>query len=182
MSTLPTETVRRIEAAALIAASTQNPTNAQVRQPLGGGSLSHISSVMRVFSARQRELANAYTLVAREQANPDIAQADRERDEALARVTVQESELAVLSEVVTERERQLHDVRKLRDEAEALPPREQLAYLTATGEHLTAQLKETKAELKGVWEENCTLQAEQLTRAQAELKGRKVKKCTLRSG
>lgn len=35
-------------AAALIAAGTLNPTNEQVRQHLGGGSLSHISPVMRV--------------------------------------------------------------------------------------------------------------------------------------
>lgn len=59
MSTLPPETVRRIEdaAAALIAAGTPNPTNEQVRQHLGGGSLSHISPVMRAFRARQREQA-----------------------------------------------------------------------------------------------------------------------------
>lgn len=45
----PGHTVRRIEdaAAALIAAGTPNPTNEQVRQHLGGGSLSHISPVMR---------------------------------------------------------------------------------------------------------------------------------------
>ncbi|HCS2231414.1 TPA: DNA-binding protein, partial [Shigella sonnei] len=49
MTTLSPDTVRRIEdaAAALIAAGTPNPTNEQVRQHLGGGSLSHISPVMR---------------------------------------------------------------------------------------------------------------------------------------
>jgi len=57
MSTLPPETVRRIEdaATALIAVGTPNPTNDQVRAHLGGGSLSHISPVMRAFRARQRE-------------------------------------------------------------------------------------------------------------------------------
>jgi len=195
MSTLPPETVRRIEdaAAALIAAGTPNPTNEQVRQHLGGGSLSHISPVMRAFRARQRELtaeqttplppelaqlltgqlgllwqaavkqAEADTLAAREQADTDIAQADRERDEALAKVAALESELAVLREVVAERDRLLQDVRELRDEA--LPLREQLARLTATGEHLAAQLKETKAELKEAREENRSLQAELLTLA-----------------
>ena len=57
MTSLSPDTVRRIEdaAAALIAAGTANPTNEQVRAHLGGGSLSHISPVMRAFRARQRE-------------------------------------------------------------------------------------------------------------------------------
>ncbi|HIC6099975.1 TPA: DNA-binding protein [Salmonella enterica subsp. enterica] len=63
MTTLSPDTVRRIEdaAAALIAAGTLNPTNEQVRQHLGGGSLSHISPVMRAFRARQREQAAEQT-------------------------------------------------------------------------------------------------------------------------
>jgi chromosome segregation ATPase len=206
MTTLSPDTVRRIEdaAAALIAAGNLNPTNEQVRQHLGGGSLSHISPVMRAFRARRREQAaeqatplppelaqlltgqlgllwqaavrqaGTDTLAAREQADADIAQADRERDEALAKVTALESELAVLREVVAERDRLLQEVRELR--AEALPLREQVARLTATGEHLTAQLKETKAELKSAREENRTLQAELLTLARAEPKGGKVTK------
>lgn len=52
MITLSPDTVRRIEDAA---AGTPNPTNEQVRQHLGGGSMSHISPVMRAFRARQRE-------------------------------------------------------------------------------------------------------------------------------
>ncbi|EOT7379069.1 DNA-binding protein [Enterobacter cloacae] len=75
MPPLSPDTVRRIEdaAAALIAAGNLNPTNEQVRQHLGGGSLSHISPVMRAFRARRRE-----------QADDDIARADQERDEAMA--------------------------------------------------------------------------------------------------
>lgn len=206
MSTLPPETVRRIEdaAAALIAAGIPNPTNEQVRAHLGGGSLSHISPVMRAFRARQREQAaeqstplppelaqlltgqlgllwqaavrqaGADTLAAREQADADIAQADRERDEALAKVTALESELAVLREVVAERDRLLQEVRDLR--AEALPLREQVARLTATDEHLAAQLEDTKAELKESRTENRTLQAELLTLARAEPKSGKATK------
>ncbi|HIB5552432.1 TPA: hypothetical protein ACWXAM_005412, partial [Klebsiella pneumoniae] len=71
-----------------------------------------------------------------------------------------EGELAVLREVVTERDRLLDEVRALR--ADALPLREAVARLTATGEHMTAQLKETKAELKGAREETRSLQAELL--------------------
>lgn len=192
MTSLSPDTVRRIEdaAAALIAAGTANPTNEQVRAHLGGGSLSHISPVMRAFRARQREQraeqlpalppelaqlltgqlgllwqaavkqADSDTLAAREQADADIAQADQERDGALARVATLEGELAVLREVVTERDRLLDEVRALR--ADALPLREAVARLTATGEHMTAQLKETKAELKGAREETRSLQAELL--------------------
>ena len=203
MSTLSADTVRRIEdaAAALIAAGNPNPTNEQVRQHLGGGSLSHISPVMREFRARQRALASeqvpalppelaqlltgqlallwqaavrqadAATLAAREQADDDIARADQERDDAQAKVAQLESELAVLREVVAERDRLLQDVRELR--AEALPLREQVARLTATGEHLAAQLQDTRAELKESRAENRTLQTELLTLARAEPKGGK---------
>jgi len=203
MSTLPPETVRRIEdaAAALIAAGTPNPTNEQVRQHLGGGSLSHISPVMRAFRARLREQraeqtpalppelaqlltgqlgllwqaavkqADADTQAAREQADDDIARADQERDEALAKVATLESELAVLRGVVAERDRMIAEVRELR--AEALPLREQIARLTATGEHLTAQQKETKAELKAAREDGRALQAELLTLARGDGKAKK---------
>ncbi|EAB4350106.1 hypothetical protein FG683_012420 [Salmonella enterica subsp. enterica serovar Senftenberg] len=203
MTNLPADTVRRIEdaAAALIAAGNPNPTNEQVRQHLGGGSLSHISPVMREFRARQRALASeqtpvlppelaqlltgqlallwqaaikqaeAGTLAAREQADTDIARADQERDEALAKVIALESELAVLREVVTERDRLLDEVRGLR--AEALPLREQVARLTATGEHLAAQLQDTKAELKETREDGRALQAELLALARHDGKAKK---------
>ncbi|BEM90291.1 KfrAs (plasmid) [Serratia marcescens] len=205
MDQLPPDTVRRIEdaAAALIAAGTANPTNEQVRQHLGGGSLSHISPVMRAFRARQREQASenapalptalaqlltgqlgllwqaavkqadADTLAAREQADTDIAQADQERDAALATVARLESELAVLREVETERDRLLTEVRELR--AEAGPLREQIARLTATGEHQTALLQDTKAELKSAREESRTLQSELLQLARQGMKGEKEK-------
>ncbi len=206
MMNLPADTVRRIEdaAAALIAAGNPNPTNDQVRAHLGGGSLSHISPVMRAFRARQRALASeqtpalppelaqlltgqltllwqaavkqaeAETLAAREQADADIALADQERDDALAKVAQLESQLAVLQGVEAERDRLLEDVRELR--AEALPLREQVARLSATGEHLAAQLQDTKAELKESRTENRTLQGELLTLARAEPKGGKVAK------
>ncbi|QMM55199.1 DNA-binding protein (plasmid) [Enterobacter sp. RHB15-C17] len=203
MSNVPPDITRRIEdaAAALIAAGTSNPTNDQVRTHLGGGSLSHISPVMRAFRARLREQraeqtpalptelaqlltgqlgllwqaavkqADSDTLAAREQADADSALAEQDRDAALAKVAAQESELAVLREVVTERDRLLEEVRELR--TEALPLREQVARLTATGEHLTTQLKETKAELKGTREETRTLQTELLALARGEVKTKK---------
>ncbi|EIK0569432.1 hypothetical protein LJT15_004677, partial [Salmonella enterica] len=57
--------------------------------------------------------------------------------------------------------------------AEALPLREQVARLTATGEHQAAQLKETRAELKESREENRALQAELLALARNDGKAKK---------
>ncbi|STI66191.1 KfrAs [Escherichia coli] len=149
MTSLSPDTVRRIEdaAAALIAAGTPNPTNEQVRQHLGGGSLSHISPVMRAFRARQREQATplppelaqlltgqlgllwqaavkqaeAGALAAREQADDDIARADKERDEALANVAALESELAAqLQDTKAELKEAREDGRQLQTELLAL--------------------------------------------------------------
>ncbi|EHQ8094968.1 hypothetical protein KSM82_004586, partial [Salmonella enterica] len=55
----------------------------------------------------------------------------------------------------------------------ALPLREQVARLTATGEHQAAQLKETRAELKESREENRALQAELLALARNDGKAKK---------
>lgn len=86
--------------------------------------------------------AEADTLAAREQADVDIAQADEERDAALAAVTRLEGELAVLREVVAERDRLLGEVRELR--TEALPLCEQIARLATTGEHLSVKRRRTE--------------------------------------
>ncbi|EDS5484039.1 hypothetical protein JHG98_004338 [Salmonella enterica] len=56
---------------------------------------------------------------------------------------------------------------------EVLPLREQVVHLTATGEHQAAQLKETRAELKGSREENRALQAELLALARNDGKAKK---------
>ncbi|EOG3567130.1 DNA-binding protein [Klebsiella pneumoniae] len=180
MTSLSPDTVRRIEdaAAALIAAGTANPTNEQVRAHPGGGSLSHISPVMRAFRARRREQraeqvpalppelaqlltgqlgllcqaavkqADAGALATREQADADIAQADRERDEAQAKAAPLESELAVLREVVAERDRHRR---------------------TPGG---TADGNESGAE--GAREEHRAMQAELLMLARQEIRGKKA--------
>lgn len=206
MSLPSPEIVRRIEdaAAALMAAGNASPTNEQVRAHLGGGSLSHISPVMRALRARLRkqaagetpvlppelaqlligqlgilwqaacQLADTATLAAREQADDDIARADQERDDALARVAQLETELAALREVEAERDRLLGEVRTLRDDVLTLL--EKVSGLTATGEHQATQLAETRAELKEARKETRTLQAELLTLARGEPKGGKETK------
>ncbi|EBB2055483.1 hypothetical protein CC014_26140 [Salmonella enterica] len=177
MNRLPSpDMVRRIEdaAAALIAAGTPNPTNVQVRDHLGGGSLATISPVMRAFRARQREQAweetiplppelqqlltgqltllwqaavqqaDAGALAAREQADADIGQADLERDAAQARVAVLESELAVLREVQAERDRLQEQ--GLREHMITL--REEVVRQQTRSEHLSTQLQESREEVK----------------------------------
>ncbi|EAB1943915.1 hypothetical protein JXW80_004546 [Salmonella enterica] len=179
MNRLPSpDMVRRIEdaAAALIAAGTPNPTNVQVRDHLGGGSLATISPVMRAFRARQREQAREETiplppelqqlltgqltllwqaavqqadagaLAAREQADADIGQADLERDAAQARVAVLESELAVLREVQAERDRLQEQEQGLREHMITL--REEVVRQQTRSEHLSTQLQESREEVK----------------------------------
>jgi hypothetical protein len=203
MSTLSPDTVRRIEdaAAALIAAGTPNPTNEQVRQHLGGGSLSHISPVMRDFRARQRALAgeqtpalpaelmqlltgqlgllwqaavkqaDAETLAAREQADADIGQADQERDAALAKVATLESELAVLREVQAERDRLLKQELGLNERMISL--REEVVRQQTRNEHLAAQLEDCRQDVKTLRDSEKALQQELLTLARNDTKVKK---------
>ncbi|EBP4184102.1 hypothetical protein BB12_24875 [Salmonella enterica subsp. diarizonae] len=198
--------VRRIEdaAAALIAAGIPNPTNVQVRDHLGGGSLATISPVMRAFRARQRELAREETLpippelqqlltgqlallwqaavkqadagalAAREQADSDIEQADLERDAALSRVAELESELAVLREIQVERDRLLQQELGLREHTISL--REEVVRQQTRNEHLSAQLQESREEVKTLRASEKALQQELLTLARAEQKNGKVTK------
>jgi hypothetical protein len=116
MTTLSPVTVRRIEdaAAALIAVGTPNPTNEQVRQHLGGGSLSHISPVMREFRARQRARAGEQT--------PELAQLLTSQLGLLWQAAVKQADADTLAA------REQAD--RVRDEA--LPLREQVARLAAT--------------------------------------------------
>ncbi|HFD9223438.1 TPA: DNA-binding protein [Salmonella enterica] len=188
--------VRRIEdaAAALIAAGIPYPTNLRVRDHLGGGSLATISPVMRAFRARQREQAREETLplppelarlltgqltllwqaavkqaendtlAAREQADADTEQADLERDAALTRVAELESELAVLREVQAERDRLLQQEQGLREHTMSL--REEVVRQQTRNEHLSAQLQESREEVKTLRASEKALQQALLARAQ----------------
>ncbi|EAA9231895.1 hypothetical protein JO04_19995 [Salmonella enterica subsp. enterica serovar Give] len=156
MSKLPSpDIVRRNEdaAAALIAAGTPNPTNVQVRDHLGGGSLATISPVMRAFRARQRE------------------QADIERDAALAKVAELESELAVLREVQAERDRLLQQEQALQERMISL--REEVVRQQTRSEHLNEQLQESREEVKTLRASEKALQKELLNLARNDEKMRK---------
>ncbi|EBU8924845.1 DNA-binding protein [Salmonella enterica subsp. enterica serovar Brandenburg] len=163
MSKLPSpDIVRRNEdaAAALIAAGTPNPTNVQVRDHLGGGSLATISPVMHAFRAQQREQADA-----------DIEQADIERDAALAKVAELESELAVLREVQAERDRLLQQEQALQERMISL--REEVVRQQTRSEHLNEQLQESREEVKTLRASEKVLQKELLNLARNDEKMRK---------
>ncbi|WP_238737229.1 DNA-binding protein [Escherichia coli] len=187
----------RIEAAAeaLVSEGVNSPTNEQVRQKLGGGSLSHISPVMREWRRRlreqtdtpalpvpdklqqlsadlaarlwqqARELAEADAAAVREQADADIAQADEQRDEALDEVRRLEAELTYLRGVADERDRLRGQLEKTR--AALAESRTNNAVLQATADAGTRQLDDTRAELKLAREDNKALQAELLQLARA---------------
>ncbi|EEP3074911.1 hypothetical protein HBM70_004208 [Salmonella enterica] len=187
----------RIESAAtaLVSQGVTNPTNEQVRQHLGGGSLSHISPVMREWRRQlrdqatapavpvpdalrlqsaeliarcwqqARELADADAAAVREQADADIAQADEQRDEALAEVQRLEAELAFLRSVTEERDILRGQVDELWKERSVT--RADNAALRATGEANARQMDEMRAELKLAREDNKALQAELLQLARA---------------
>lgn len=187
----------RIEAAAgaLVSEGVDNPTNEQVRQKLGSGSLSHISPVMREWRRQRREQAEAPALpvpdtlkqlateltgrlwqqareqaesdaaAVREQADADIAQADEQRDEALDEVRRLEAELTFLRGVAAERDQLRAQLDETR--AELAEARTNNAVLQATTDVSTRQLEDTRAELKQAREDNRGLQSDLLQLARA---------------
>ncbi|HIA9183992.1 TPA: DNA-binding protein [Escherichia coli] len=187
----------RIESAAeaLVSEGVNSPTNEQVRQKLGGGSLSHISPVMREWRRRLREqadtpalpvpdtlqqlavdlaarlwqqaceLAEGNAAAVREQADADIAQADEQRDEALEEVRRLEAELTFLRGVADERDQLRGQLEETR--AALAESRTNNAVMQATADAGTRQLEDTRAELKLAREDNRALQAELLQLARA---------------
>ncbi|EJP7814134.1 DNA-binding protein [Escherichia coli] len=181
MSKLPShDMVRRIEdaAAALIAAGTPNPTNVQVRNHLGSGSLATISPVMRAFRARQRELAREEPLPLPPELEQLLTgqlsllwQASVQQAEAgaLAKVAELESELAVLREVRAERDRLRQQEQTLQEQMILL--REEVMRQQTRSEHLNEQLQESREEVKTLRASEKALQKELLMQARAEPKG-----------
>ncbi|HFK4604860.1 TPA: hypothetical protein ACGZ2M_004967, partial [Citrobacter farmeri] len=118
--------------------------------------------------------ADAGALAAREQADADIEQADIERDAALAKVAELESELAVLREVQTERDRLLQQEQTLQEQMISL--REEVVRQQTRSEHLSEQLQESREEVKTLRASEKALQKELLMQARAEPKGGRVTK------
>lgn len=118
---------------ALVAEGTEGPTNDQVRERIGGGSLSHISPVMREWrDSRKAEVGAALEMPAdlkkavetslgqvwavasklatstveavRQEAEAAVEAATGERDEALAEISRLEKQLAELQKALAEKD------------------------------------------------------------------------------
>ncbi len=167
---------------ALAAEGIESPTNDQVRERMGGGSLSHISPVMREWREFRKaevaagleipadlkrvietslaqvwtaasQLASAAVETIRQEADATIAAATSERDEALAEITRLEETLADKQQAVN------------KVQAELEKERGQSAKLVSTNAALTArvddrdeQIRDLKTELKAARDDNKSLQ------------------------
>ena len=175
---------------ALVAEGIANPTNAQVRARLGGGSLSHISPVMRQWRTSRQAVTHAPAMpeelktvldsalsqlwsqanriatqaVAhyRQEAQDALDTASGERDEALAEVTRLEGQVAELKTAVAGKDQALE---KCNTELEAT--RSDHARLAAEQTALQTRLDERErelarcqAELKEAREDHRKLQGE----------------------
>src|SRR5690554_4304053 len=137
MSIKPEIRARIVGAAnALLDQGIQNPTNDQVREQMGGGSLSHISPVMRQWRQERKQaeisaqavpaelkkdvdavasriwfaasrLAQARNEQLKEEAEAKVGAAEGERDEALQEVGRLEGQLADLLNQVREKDAQI---------------------------------------------------------------------------
>lgn len=125
---------------ALTSEGIENPTNDQVRERMGGGSLSHISPVMREWrESRKAEVATVLEMPAdlkktietsvsqvwtaasklasstvdaiREEANNAVQAATGERDEALAEVSKLEERIAELNKSLADRDSAVESAR-----------------------------------------------------------------------
>lgn len=132
----------------LTAEGVENPTNEQVRERMGGGSLSHISPVMREWRESKKaevvaalempaelkkviessigqvwtaasKLASATVESFRQEAQENIEAATAERDEALSEITRLESKIIDLEKLLSEKEAELNQVKSDEEKAKA---------------------------------------------------------------
>lgn len=132
----------------LTAEGVENPTNEQVRERMGGGSLSHISPVMREWRESKKaevvaalempaelkkviessigqvwtaasKLASATVESFRQEAQESIEAATAERDEALSEITRLESKIIDLEKQLSEKEAELNQVKSDEEKAKA---------------------------------------------------------------
>lgn len=178
MKVKPEIKARIIHAAnTLMAEGIQNPTNDQVRDRLGGGSLSHISPVMREWrESRQSEVAAALEMpgdlkkaietslsqvwvtasrlasvaveTVREEAADKLNAVNHERDEALAEITRLEGKLSEM-----ENRLQAEETQRKQAQQELQSARERNSALEAAQAALKAREEQQEAQVKGLKDE-----------------------------
>jgi|TARA_R110000772_G_scaffold240536_1_gene352789 chromosome segregation ATPase len=159
---------------ALAGEGNDNPTNDQVRDRMGGGSLSHISPVMREWrEARKADVAAALEMPAdlrkaietsvgqvwttasklasitvdtvRQEAEAAITAATAERDEALGEVGRLEARISELQQALADKEKALQQAQATVDKERA-----QNAKLASDNAALVTRVDERDEQLKGL--------------------------------
>ncbi|HFG2077193.1 TPA: DNA-binding protein [Vibrio cholerae] len=159
---------------ALISEGIDNPTNDQVRERMGGGSLSHISPVMREWrESRKAEVVAALDMPAdlkkavetslgqlwgmasklattsvenfRQEAEAAVADATAERDEALNEIQRLEKHLAELTKALEEKGQEVNQVRSALDQEHNIN-----AQLKADTAALQARIEDRDTQIEGL--------------------------------
>lgn len=170
------ETKDKIIAAAmaLVTEGVENPTNDQVRERMKGGSLSHISPVMREWRDSRRaevvaalempadlkkvvetslgqvwtvasKLAQASVLAYRQEADAAIEEATQERDEAISEIQRLEARQAELEKALADKDQAINKAA-----ADLESERLQHAKTTAENAALAARLEDRDTQIKGL--------------------------------
>lgn len=156
----------------LAAEGIENPTNDQVRERMGGGSLSHISPVMREWRESRKaevvavlempadlkkvietsvgqvwttasKLASVTVETVRQEADAAIEAATDERDEALAEISRLEERIAELQKALVDKDQVINQV-----QGEVDQERAQSAKLTSDNAALAARVDDRDAQIK----------------------------------
>lgn len=159
---------------ALVSEGIDNPTNDQVRERMGGGSLSHISPVMREWrESRKAEVVAALDMPAdlkkavetslgqlwgmasklatasvenfRQEAEAAVADATAERDEALNEIQRLEKYLAELTKALEEKGQEVNHVRSALDQEHNIN-----AQLKADTAALQARIEDRDTQIEGL--------------------------------
>lgn len=159
---------------ALVSEGIDTPTNDQVRERMGGGSLSHISPVMREWrESRKAEVVAALDMPAdlkkavetslgqlwgmasklatasvenfRQEAEAAVADATAERDEALKEIQRLEKHLAELTKALEEKGQEVNQVRSALDQEHNIN-----AQLKADTAALQARIEDRDTQIEGL--------------------------------
>ena len=159
---------------ALVSEGIDNPTNDQVRERMGGGSLSNISPVMREWrESRKAEVVAALDMPAdlkkavetslgqlwgmasklatasvenfRQEAEAAVADATAERDEALNEIQRLEKHLAELTKALEEKGQEVNQVRSALDQEHNIN-----AQLKADTAALQARIEDRDTQIEGL--------------------------------
>lgn len=159
---------------ALASEGIENPTNDQVRERMGGGSLSHISPVMREWRESHKvkvaaalempgdlkravetsvsqmwsvasKLASTTIETVRQEADQAVDEASKERDEALGEISRLEESIASLQQLMAEKDKAIDQVK-----SELVTERSNNTQLKSDNAALSTKVDDRDAQLKSL--------------------------------